>query len=123
MQAGDSLAIPPRRQTVEIRGEVNSPTVTALARDQKLGYYVRAGGGPTKNASTRRAYVLQPNGKMETRRRLLWLMDLDPTPRAGATVVVPMRDTTATLNGALASVGMFAQLVASLAAVWAITRK
>ncbi|HEY5492325.1 MAG TPA: SLBB domain-containing protein [Gemmatimonadaceae bacterium] len=123
LQAGDSLAIPPRRQTVEIRGEVNSPTVTALARDQKLGYYVRAGGGPTKNASTRRAYVLQPNGKMETRRRLLWLMDLDPTPRAGATVVVPMRDTTATLNGALASVGMFAQLVASLAAVWAITRK
>ena len=123
LQAGDSLNIPPRRQTVEIRGEVNAPTVTALARGQKLGYYLRAGGGATKNASTRRAYVLQPNGKMETRLRLFWLMDLDPTPRAGATVVVPMRDTTANLSSALASVGMFAQLVASLAAVWAITRK
>jgi protein involved in polysaccharide export with SLBB domain len=123
LQTGDSLAIPPLRQTVEIRGEVNLPTVTALARGRPLGYYVRAGGGPTKNASTRRAYVLQPNGKVEARRRILWAFDFDPKPRAGATVVVPMRDTTMTLNSAIASVSMFAQLVASLAAVWAITKK
>ncbi|MHB1313413.1 MAG: SLBB domain-containing protein [Gemmatimonadaceae bacterium] len=123
LQAGDELTIPPLRQTVEIRGEVNSPTVTALASGKPLSYYIRAGGGPTTKASTRRAYVVQPNGKVESRGRLLWTFDLDPTPRAGSTVVVPVRDTTANRGNAMASVSMFAQLVASLAAVWAITRK
>jgi protein involved in polysaccharide export with SLBB domain len=122
LQAGDELAVPQLRQTVDIRGEVNAPTVTALARGKPLSHYIRAGGGPTTNASTRRAYVVQPNGKVEARRRLLWTFDLDPTPRAGATVVVPVRDTTTNRAAAMASVSMFAQLVASLAAVWAITR-
>ena len=108
---------------MEIRGEVNSPTVTALERGRALEYYVRAGGGPTKHAHARRAYVVQPNGKVESRRRLLWTINLDPTPRAGSTVVVPMRDTSATSGNVMASVSTFAQLVASLAAVWAITRK
>lgn len=123
MQAGDSLAIPPRRQTVEIRGEVNSPTATALASGKSLGFYINAGGGPTALANTRRAYVVQPNGKVESRRRYLWSINYDPTPRAGATVVVPARDTSADRGNVMASVSTFAQLVASLAAVWAITRK
>jgi hypothetical protein len=108
---------------VEIRGEVNSPSVTALERGRSLGYYIRAGGGPTRNARERRAFVVQPNGKVESRRHLLWVIKLDPTPRAGSTVVVPMRDTTTTSANVMASVSTFAQLVASLAAVWAITRK
>ena len=123
LQAGDSLAVPTRRQTVEIRGEVNAPSVTAIVNGKSLNYYVRAGGGPTKNASTRRAYVLQPNGKVESRRRILWAFNWDPTPRAGSTVVVPVRDTTSTMSNAIASISTFAQLIASLAAVWAITRK
>lgn len=123
MQAGDSLFVPPLRQTVEIRGEVNSPTATALARGKSLGHYIDAGGGPTVHANTRRAYVVQPNGKVESRHRLLWTITLDPTPRAGSTVVVPVRDTSATSGNVMASVSTFAQLVTSLAAVWAITRK
>lgn len=123
LKSGDELAVPPLQQTVEIRGEVNSPSVTALERGRKLEYYVRAGGGPTKNASMRRAYVLQPNGKVESRRRLLWSINLDPTPRAGATVIVPQRDTTSHWSNTITSVSTFAQLIASLAAVWAITRR
>jgi protein involved in polysaccharide export with SLBB domain len=123
LQAGDEMAVPPMQQTVEIRGEVNSPSVTALERGRSLGYYIRAGGGPTRNARERRAFVVQPNGKVESRRHLLWVIKLDPTPRAGSTVVVPMRDTTTTSANVMASVSTFAQLVASLAAVWAITRK
>ena len=122
LQAGDSLYVPPLQQTVEIRGEVNSPTATALARGKKLGFYIGAGGGPTSKANARRAYVAQPNGKVESRRRRLWLFTSDPTPRAGSIVVVPMKDTTATNNNVLSSITVFAQLLGSLATVWAITR-
>lgn len=123
MQNGDSVDVPTERQTVEIRGEVNSPTATAIESRKALGYYVRAGGGPTANADTRRVYVIQPNGKVESRRRLLWLVNFDPEPRGGATVVVPVKDTTARSVNVLANVSTLSQLLASLAAVWAITRK
>lgn len=123
LQAGDSLDVPPYRQTVEIRGEVNSPTATALAKGKALGYYVRAGGGPTAKGDTRRAYVVQPNGKVESRQRILLLFNWDPNPRGGATVVVPARDTTGSQTNVAASIAMYAQLLASLAAVWAIVRK
>ena len=122
LQAGDELAVPPLRKTVEIRGEVNSPSVTALAGGKSLGHYIRAGGGPTTKASARRAYVVQPNGKVESRRRLLWLIDLDPTPRAGSTVIVPARNTETNRNDVLNTISTYAQLIASLVAVWAISR-
>ena len=122
LQAGDSLDVPPRRQTVEIRGEVNAPSAAALTSGKELGFYLDAAGGPTAKANTRRAYVVQPNGKVESRRRLLWVVALDPTPRAGSVVVVPAKDTTAVPGSALATASTLVQLLASLVTVLAITR-
>lgn len=122
LQAGDSLNVPPVRQTIEIRGEVNAPTASAVAPGKNLGFYVNAAGGPTTKGDTRRAYVVQPNGKVESRRQVLWWWNADPTPRAGSVVVVPAKDTTAVAGNTLATVATFAQVIASLAAVWAISR-
>ena len=88
LQDGDSLFVPARRQTVSVRGEVNAPT-QLVATGQSLGAYLNAAGGATPRGEASRAYVIQPNGKIESRRRLFWVVVLDPTPRAGATVVVP----------------------------------
>ena len=85
---GDSLYVPAKQQTVTVRGEVNSPTAL-VANGKKLGAYLAAAGGATPNGKASKAYVLQPNGKIESRARLLWLVTLDPTPKPGATVVVP----------------------------------
>jgi hypothetical protein len=40
-------------------------------------------------ADKRRAYVLQPNGKVQTKHRTLWVFRSDPKPQPGATVQVP----------------------------------
>jgi len=85
---GDSLYVPAKQQTVTVRGEVNSPTAL-VANGKKLGAYLAAAGGATPIGKASKAYVLQPNGKIESRTRLLWLVTLDPTPKPGATVVVP----------------------------------
>jgi hypothetical protein len=67
--------------------------------------------------------VIQPNGKIESRTRLFWLITLDPTPRPGATVVVPAKgertDSGTSIPQLLALV---AQTMATVAAAIAITR-
>ena len=68
--------------------EVNSPTAL-VANGKKLGAYLAAAGGATPIGKASKAYVVQPNGKIESRTRFLWLVAIDPTPRPGATVVVP----------------------------------
>jgi len=122
LQSGDAIDVPAIRETVDLQGELNSPSATTVVNGKPLGYYIRAGGGPTVKADAKLAYVIQPNGKVETRRRLLWVITLDPTPRAGSTVVVPTKDLEKTTSNLMTNITTTAQLLASLAAVWAITR-
>lgn len=122
LQDDDSLHIPVQRSTVEIIGAVNAPTAITVQAGRRLSYYVRAGGGASLAGDERRAYVIQPNGQIEARRRLLLLFPLEPKPRAGATVVVPARSTESRANERIALVAVIAQTVASLATVYAILR-
>ena len=123
LEGGDSLDVPSRRQTVEVRGEVNAPTALAHAAGQSLGFYVGAAGGPSAKGNARRAYVVQPNGKVESRHHLLGFITLDPTPRAGATVVVPAEDPNKAKGNVAAAFGLVAQVLVSVAAIIAITKK
>jgi polysaccharide export outer membrane protein len=123
LESGDSLDVPSLRQTVEVRGEVNAPTALAHAQGQSLGFYVGAAGGPTAKGAARRAYVVQPNGKVESRRHFLYVFTIDPTPRPGATVVVPAEDPNRARGAAAAAAGLVAQLLVSLAAILAVTKK
>ncbi len=119
----DSLHIPFRRTTVEIQGAVNAPTAVALARGKSLSYYVRAAGGRSANGDGKKAYVVQPNGKIESRRRVLWLFVNEPEPLAGATVVVPTKPEEAVRTERATTVALIAQTLASLAAVAALLRR
>jgi len=118
----DSLHLPIQRTTVEIRGAVNAPTSITAQGGARLSFYVRAAGGAAMNGDEGRAYVIQPNGQIQARRRLLFVIPLDPHPRPGATVVVPVRSTDTRLNERVAVVSVIAQTVASLATVYAILR-
>jgi len=122
LENGDSLEVPSRRQTVEVRGEVNAPTALAHARGRSLGFYVGAAGGPSAKGNSRRSYVVQPNGKVESRRRLLGFITLDPTPRPGATVVVPAEDPDRPRASLAATIGLVAQLLVSVAAIIAVAK-
>jgi protein involved in polysaccharide export with SLBB domain len=110
---GDSVHVPPRQQTVTVRGEVNAPTAL-VATGKGLGSYLAAAGGTTALGNKRGAYVIQPNGKIESRHHLLWLITLDPEPKPGATVVVPAKAEKSS-NGTF--IQTFTVLVQSLAAL------
>lgn len=119
---GDQLNVPTRRSTVEIQGAVNAPTAITVNPGASFRYYVRAAGGATATGDEKRAYVIQPNGKIEARERILWIFVRNPTPRPGATVIVPTRSTSDRTNERVALVSVIAQTVASLATVYAILR-
>lgn len=121
LEHGDSIHVPKRLQTVSVRGGVNAATALAHA-GKRLGYYIDAAGGTTERARSRRAYVIQPNGKIESRRTALGFIKLDPKPRPGATVVVPERGDVVPTTNTLANISIVTQLVASLAAIVALSR-
>jgi protein involved in polysaccharide export with SLBB domain len=115
LEDGDSLDVPPMHATVEVKGFVNAPTVVALAPGQKLEHYVRAAGGPDRRrAEPDGAYVIQPNGKIESRHRIAFFWHSDPTPRPGATIIMPARDTLAPPGQALQTFTIVTSLLATL---------
>jgi protein involved in polysaccharide export with SLBB domain len=119
---GDEIEVPSKRSTVEIRGEVNSPTAIAVRRNENLKYYIRAAGGSNLNGDLRRAYVIQPNGKIESRESFLFVIPRYPQPLAGSTVVVPARRPSPPTSERTATVALIAQTLASIAAVAALLR-
>lgn len=94
---GDSIHVPRYTPVVSVKGFVNSPTAVALRGGANILFYVRSAGGNAKRGDVDRAYVIQPNGLVETIRKWPWWVPLPankPVPRGGATVVVPETDPT-----------------------------
>ncbi|MFL5482589.1 MAG: SLBB domain-containing protein [Gemmatimonadaceae bacterium] len=115
LQDGDSLYIPRFTAVVAVQGAVNSPVSVTYAPGKSIEYYIRAAGGPSLKADLSRAYVTQPNGKVEARQSRFLLPDDVPHPLAGSTVHVPERDPTARGIDLLAGAGLIAQIAAGLA--------
>ena len=122
LEGGDSLDIPVSRGTVEVRGAVNLPTITVVTPGASLSSYLRSAGGISILGDLSRAYVIQPNGKIESRRSFLFFT-LDPTPRPGSTVVVPPRDTTNSSAATLATVSTITQIIAGLLTAYALIKR
>jgi protein involved in polysaccharide export with SLBB domain len=92
---GDSIFIPRFSPVVTVRGAVNSAVGVAYVAGADLDYYIRSAGGPSIKGDSKHAYVTQPNGKVETRRRHLFgMISMDPHPQPGSTVFVPDKDPT-----------------------------
>jgi polysaccharide biosynthesis/export protein len=92
MEPGDSIVVENFKPYVRVAGAVNSPTAVAYVRGADMEYYISAAGGPTENANYQHSYVRQPNGSVESRRRVLYFPSRPLVPKAGATVVVPAKD-------------------------------
>ena len=114
LQDGDSLFIPRYNAVVNVQGAVNSPVSVTYSPGSTLEYYIRAAGGPSRKADVRRAYVTQPNGKVEAREPHFLLPDGLPKPRAGSTVFVPERDPGDKPFDFLTSAGSIAQILATV---------
>jgi polysaccharide export outer membrane protein len=123
LQDGDSLFIPRYNAVVNVQGAVNSPVSVTWAPGKTLDYYIRAAGGPSRKADIKRAYVTQPNGKVEARSPHFLLPDGVPRPKAGSSVYVPERDPNDKAPDFFASAGTIAQILATLATVLIAARR
>jgi len=89
---GDSIYIPKFTPVVVVRGAVHSQVGVAYVNGADLDYYIRSAGGATTKGDNGRAYVTQPNGKVETRRKRMGLWTSEPHPQPGGIVIVPEKD-------------------------------
>ena len=92
LQDGDSLFIPRLNPVVNVQGAVNSPVSVTYSPGKNIDFYIRSAGGPSRKADAKRAYVTQPNGKLESRSPHFLLPDGIPKPMAGSSIFVPERD-------------------------------
>lgn len=122
LQDGDSIFIPRFSGVVFVDGEVNSPVAVAYVPGQDIQYYVRAAGGPAAKADVSRAYVTQPNGKVEAVVRRPFAPDANPRPRAGARVFVPERDPNPPQQNFLGTLTAFVQIIGGLITAVAVAR-
>jgi protein involved in polysaccharide export with SLBB domain len=113
LQDGDSLFIPRYNAVVNVKGAVNSPISVTYLPGRSLDYYIRAAGGPSRKADLDRAYVTQPNGKVEAHQKHFLVPDGIPQPRAGSTVYVPERDPNEKPFDLLQSAGAIASILAT----------
>jgi polysaccharide export outer membrane protein len=119
---GDSIFIPRYSGVVQVEGAVNAPVAVAYVPGQDLQYYLRAAGGPAARADVSRAYVTQPNGKVEAVVRRPLAPDAQPRPRAGSRIFVPERDPTIAGPNILGSLTTMVQVISGLVAAIAVAR-
>ncbi|MFN3587806.1 MAG: SLBB domain-containing protein [Spirosomataceae bacterium] len=87
---GDSLYIPTKIATVEVKGQVLNPTVVAYSPNYSFGDYISLAGGYTDSASVKKSYVIYGNGLMDKTETFLGIKKY-PKPEMGMTVVVPTK--------------------------------
>lgn len=113
---GDSIVVPRFNAVVNVNGAVNSQVALAHVPGQNINFYIRAAGGGNKRADLARAYVIQPNGKVESITHRGLLPDGVPRPRPGSFVFVPEKDP-ADRKDYTAAAAAVAQILASLVAI------
>ena len=123
LQDGDSVFIPRYNAVVNVTGAVNSPVSVTYAPGRSIEYYVRAAGGPARQADVKRAYVTQPNGKVDARVSHFLLPDHNPEPKPGSTIFVPTRDPADKPFDPLSAAGYVAQLLTTVITIIALVRR
>jgi polysaccharide biosynthesis/export protein len=112
---GDSIFVPRYNGVVTVKGAVNSPLAVAYVPGENIDFYIRSAGGGTTKADVSRAYVTQPNGKVESVITHRFWPDSRPTPEAGGVVVVPDKEGDA--QSLLSQAGTMASVLTALASL------
>jgi len=114
LEEGDVLIIPKQQQLVKVNGEVLFPSSVIYAGSKSLGAYVDNAGGFSPDALKRRAYVVYPNGTVQSTHTFLFFRSY-PAIKPGSQIVIPKKPVKRGLSAA-ESVGLLSGL-ASMGAV------
>lgn len=90
LEEGDELIIPSKSQTVEVQGQVFTPSFVGFVEGKSLKYYVENAGGFSQDAKRSKVYVVYPNGSIKTTKSFLGIKTY-PKIEAGATILVPAK--------------------------------
>ena len=124
LEEGDLLSIPRLLQTVKISGEVYSPANTSFIQGLRLRGYVSQAGGITDEAHLGRSYVIYPNGRIKSTKKIFFAK-FYPKIVPGAEIVVPKKNLARrfTTQDFIALTTGFSSLTAILITVVAFLKK
>ena len=88
LEEGDELLIPSEKQTIEVRGEVLSPTLVHFKPGKSLKAYVNNSGGFSEKAKKSKAFVVYSNGDIKSVKTFLFFK-FYPKLEPGAVIFVP----------------------------------
>lgn len=88
LEPGDRLYIPPRRNTINVVGEVFAPASLQFSDKKDASDYIHDAGGFTRFADQSKAFVVMPNGAAQPIQVASWNHEPLVVP-PGATLVVP----------------------------------
>ena len=88
LEEGDELLIPSEKQTIEVKGEVLSPSLVRYDKTMSLKDYIENSGGFSQKAKKSKVFVLYSNGEIKTVKRFLFFRSY-PKIEPGAVIFVP----------------------------------
>lgn len=88
LKEDDVLLIPSEKQTVEVKGNVLSPSMIRYQKGKTTRSYINNAGGFANNAQKRSVYVIYANGDVKGTKKFLFFKGY-PKVAPGAVVVVP----------------------------------
>ncbi len=92
VEPADSIYVPHRITTIEVRGAVGVETQVLFSQGKGLGYYIDQAGGYAKDADKSRARVRYANGEVKTRgSKFLFFGGHVPDPDPGSRITVPQK--------------------------------
>lgn len=92
LEDGDTFYIPPELNTVQVSGAVYNENAFRYERRKKLFGYLNDAGGPTRQADTKRIFLIRADGTVISRqtRGDFWRSDFDKTTLLpGDAIIVP----------------------------------
>ena len=90
LEDGDILIVPKQLQTVKVNGEVLAPVTVVYSASKGFKEYVSSAGGFSQKALKKRAYILYPNGSIQSTKRFL-IFNNYPIVKSGAEIFVPTK--------------------------------
>ncbi|MBL4745958.1 MAG: SLBB domain-containing protein [Flavobacteriaceae bacterium] len=90
LNEGDVLMIPSVKQTIEVQGEVLSPSLVLFEENRGVKHYIESSGGFSGRARRNKIYVVYANGDIKTVSNFLFFRHY-PKLEPGATILVPSR--------------------------------
>lgn len=118
LEEGDELLIPSEKQTIEVRGEVLSPSLVQFKKGKSLKSYIDNSGGYSQKAKRGKTFVLYSNGDIETVKSFLFFRSY-PKLEPGAVIFVPTKEesrglSTQEILGITTSIGTLGLIIQSI---------